>query len=135
MRLRGGFLGFASGPTVLIVAAGRQLVRDLSELLLRAGYKVDIASEVVGQTNVLTAAQLVILFSFKSFWTIGETYKICSTIRRNAPRLPIVVVGSDDVNTKVKLFELGADDYLPESFDHQEFLARVKALVNRNLGI
>jgi DNA-binding response OmpR family regulator len=133
--MRGGFLGFASGPTVLIVAAGRQLVRDLSELLLRAGYKVDIASEVVGQTNVLTAAQLVILFSFKSFWTIGETCKICSTIRRNAPHLPIVVVGSDDVNTKVKLFELGADDYLPESFDHQELLARVRALVKRNIDI
>jgi DNA-binding response OmpR family regulator len=114
-------LGLASG-SVLIIAVGWQGQRagHLSEVLRNAGYKVEIVSGPVHQTT----AQLVVLSGFKSFLSIRETCRICSTIRSNAPHLPIFVVGPDDLDTKVSLFEAGADDYLPLSFDHQEFLAR-----------
>lgn len=130
-------MGLASGGSVLIIAVGwqGQRARHLSELLRNAGYKVEIASGLVHQIRALSAAQLVILSSFKSSWTIKETHRICSTIRSNAPHLPIIVVGPDDLDTKVSLFEVGADDYLPVSFDHQEFLARVKALLKRRIEI
>jgi DNA-binding response OmpR family regulator len=128
-------LGFAYGSSILIISAAKQGVRNLSELLRSAGYEVEIASEAADQKHGLPAVQLVILFIFKSFWTVIEACKICATIRNNAPDLPIIVVGPDHLDTKVSLFEVGADDYLPVSFDHQEFLARVKAFMKRHKGI
>ena len=32
-------------------------------------------------------------------------------------------------------FELGADDYVVEPFDNKEFLARIKSLIRRQVGI
>ena len=43
-----------------------------------------------------------------------------------------MVVGPNDIEAKVRLFELGADDYVVEPFDQTEFLARIKSLVHRN---
>jgi DNA-binding response OmpR family regulator len=52
---------------------------------------------------------------------------ICALIRTNAPKLPILIVGPNDTNAKVRLLEIGADDYMVEPFDNREFLARIKA--------
>jgi DNA-binding response OmpR family regulator len=43
-----------------------------------------------------------------------------------------MVVGPNDIEAKVRLFELGADDYVVKPFDQAEFLARIKSLAHRN---
>ena len=60
--------------------------------------------------------------------------EICSAIRSAAPTLPLIVVGPDDVETKVRLFKVEADDYVVEPFDRTEFLARVSSLIRRSDG-
>lgn len=57
---------------------------------------------------------------------------VCLEIRRSDARTPILVLsGTKDSNTKVALFEAGADDYLTKPFTVAELRARLFALLKR----
>lgn len=131
MRVRSGFSESAGTVTVLVLASGAFTGKNLREMLRTAGYKADVVSKDWDRC-VLTGVQLAVLFSSEPYWRIEQICEICSAIRRNAPDLPVIAVGPNDVETKVRLFELGADDYLVESFDQAELLARIRALIRRN---
>jgi two-component system phosphate regulon response regulator OmpR len=54
-------------------------------------------------------------------------------IRQSSPAVPVIVLGPDiDVESKVTLFELGADDYMVQPFDSLEMLARLRAVIRRS---
>jgi len=52
-------------------------------------------------------------------------------LKQAAPKLPLVVVGPNDVDAKVRLFKIGADDYVVEPFDFRELTARINSLIRR----
>lgn len=57
---------------------------------------------------------------------------VCLTIRRNNLTTPILVLsGMKDANTKVTLFEAGADDYMTKPFTVAELRARLFAVLKR----
>jgi len=58
--------------------------------------------------------------------------EVLQRVRRTNQFVPILVLTArDSVDDKVKLFELGADDYLTKPFAFAELLVRVKALLRR----
>src|ERR1700677_4447358 len=58
--------------------------------------------------------------------------EVLQRIRRTNQFVPILVLTArDSVDDKVKLFEIGADDYLTKPFAFAELLVRVKALLRR----
>jgi two-component system copper resistance phosphate regulon response regulator CusR len=58
--------------------------------------------------------------------------EVLQRIRRKNQYVPILVLTArDSVDEKVKLFEIGADDYLTKPFAFAELLVRVKALLRR----
>ena len=58
--------------------------------------------------------------------------EVLQRIRRINQYVPILVLTArDSVDDKVKVFELGADDYLTKPFAFAELLVRVKALLRR----
>src|SRR6202011_526764 len=58
--------------------------------------------------------------------------EVLQLIRRTNQYVPILVLTArDSVDDKVKLFEIGADDYLTKPFAFAELLVRVKALLRR----
>jgi DNA-binding response OmpR family regulator len=58
--------------------------------------------------------------------------EVLQRIRRTNQFVPILVLTArDSVDEKVKLFEIGADDYLTKPFAFAELLVRVKALLRR----
>lgn len=58
--------------------------------------------------------------------------EVLQRIRRKNQYVPILVLTArDSVDDKVKLFEIGADDYLTKPFAFAELLVRVKALLRR----
>jgi two-component system OmpR family response regulator len=57
---------------------------------------------------------------------------VCLQLRRHDSQTPILVLsGTQDTNTKVSLFEAGADDYLTKPFTVAELRARLFALLKR----
>jgi DNA-binding response OmpR family regulator len=58
--------------------------------------------------------------------------EVLQRIRRRNDLVPVLVLTArDSIDNKVKLFELGADDYLTKPFAFAELQVRVKALLRR----
>ena len=56
-------------------------------------------------------------------------------IRKAGDNTPVVMLTvKDDINTKIRTFNSGADDYVVKPFNMEELLARVKALIRRSQG-
>ena len=118
---------------ILVVACDGSQGEELPEMLQGAGYQVAVTSEAQrGLKFELADMKLAILFCSQAHWLMKYVSEVCDALRRAAPRLPLMVVGPNDIEAKVRLFELGADDYVVEPFDQTEFLARIKSLAHRN---
>jgi two-component system, OmpR family, response regulator TctD len=60
---------------------------------------------------------------------------ILRQLRRNRQDLPVLVTTAKaEINDKVSLLDLGADDYLVKPYDMRELEARLRALVRRPAG-
>jgi two-component system, OmpR family, response regulator TctD len=114
---------------ILVVGSSSIVVEYLTGILCNAGFTVKAASLPFIATHFSSGLQLVILISSTS--DLQKICDMCCRIRTNGPELPVIVVGPDDTDGKVRLFGLGADDYIVEPFDRDEFLARVKALIRK----
>ena len=56
-------------------------------------------------------------------------------LRAEKVRAPVIVItGTNDVDTKVKAFTAGADDYMTKPFHKAELVARINAVVRRSRG-
>jgi two-component system, OmpR family, copper resistance phosphate regulon response regulator CusR len=57
---------------------------------------------------------------------------VLSELRRRSPDLPVVIVSArTDLATKLRGFELGANDYLPKPFSLDELIARIRVQLRR----
>jgi DNA-binding response OmpR family regulator len=58
--------------------------------------------------------------------------ELCRSFKAAAPSVPIVVLSANaDVEDKVLLLELGADDYVTKPFSPKELLARLRRAIRR----
>jgi DNA-binding response OmpR family regulator len=115
-----------------VIASDLPRANHLNGILQSAGHTVEVATDALAAANALPATvQVVVIAGSKPYWPAEHICRICSAIRRAAPKLPVIVVGPDDVEAKVRLFKLGADDYVVEPLDSPEFLARIRALLRR----
>ena len=117
---------------VLVVERDIDARKRLTELLMAGGYDVwavaDGVAEIDGLGSDLPSA---VLLSLESDATSAQ--RLCMAISQSAPAVPVIVLGPDiDVETKVALFELGADDYMVQPFDSLEMLARLRAVIRRS---
>ena len=63
-----------------------------------------------------------------------DGWRICEELRLQQRRTPILMLTArDSVQDRIRGLELGADDYLPKPFDFDELLARVRALIRRDI--
>jgi two-component system, OmpR family, alkaline phosphatase synthesis response regulator PhoP len=53
--------------------------------------------------------------------------QLCKEMKTAAPSIPIIILtASSDLNDKVTLLEMGADDYITKPFSPRELLARLR---------
>ncbi len=116
--------------SVLIVDDDRALVGMVAALLGAEGY--DLLTAYDGETALRRHAEerpdLVILDRRLPGMSGDE---ICKRIRAIAPTPILMLTGEKGEDERVKLLDLGADDYLEKPFGRKELLARVRALLRR----
>lgn len=63
----------------------------------------------------------------------ADGYDVCKEIRKTNRTPIIMLTAKGEVFDKVLGLELGADDYMVKPFDPKELIARVKAVLRRNI--
>ena len=66
---------------------------------------------------------------------IRDGTELLAGLRRDGGRVPLIVISArDDLESRVRSLDLGADDYLVKPFETSELLARMRALLRRQAG-
>lgn len=117
--------------TVLIIEDSRPMQRTLQRLFEAEGLAVRIASDgMAGIEAFRKQAPNVVVLDLKLPRLPGK--ELCRAFKSHAPEVPIVVLSANaDVEDKVLLLELGADDYVTKPFSPKELLARVRRAMRR----
>lgn len=117
--------------TVLIVEDSRPMQRTLQRLFEADGLAVRIASDgVAGLEAFRKQTPSVVVLDLKLPRLPGK--ELCRAFKTHAAAVPIVVLSANaDVEDKVLLLELGADDYITKPFSPKELLARVRRAMRR----
>lgn len=117
--------------TVLVVEDNRALQRTLQRLFASDSLEVQIASDgVEGLEMFKRQIPDVVVLDLKLPRLPGK--ELCREFKMTAASVPIVVLSANsDVEDKVLLLELGADDYVTKPFSPRELLARVRRAMRR----
>jgi len=119
--------------TVLVVEDSRAMQRTLQRLLEADSLQVQIASDgISGLETFRKQPPSAVLLDLKLPGMSGK--ELCREFKTIAASVPIVVLSANaEVEDKVLLLELGADDYVTKPFSPRELLARVRAALRRTV--
>jgi DNA-binding response OmpR family regulator len=117
--------------TVLVVEDSRPMQRTLERLFGSDGLEVQIASDgVAGLEMFRKRIPSVVVLDLKLPRLPGK--ELCRAFKSHAASVPVVVLSANaEVEDKVLLLELGADDYVTKPFSPKELLARVRRAMRR----
>jgi two-component system phosphate regulon response regulator PhoB len=123
-----------TGTTVLLVEDEEQLRRVMKDLLEREGYRVAEARDgVQALDQVDRFAPDVIILDLNLPGIDG--YSVLAQLRsRPATRtIPVVVLtAKGDEDNEVRVFDLGADDFITKPFRAKALSARLEAVLGRH---
>lgn len=116
---------------ILIVEDDKEIASCLKSCLENENFIVDVAID--GEKGSFAARtndyDLIIL---DNTLPKKDGCKVCEEIRKDGKDTPIIMVSvKSEVETKAKLLNMGADDYITKPFSFEELLARVKAILRR----
>lgn len=118
----------------ILVIEDEKGIADFIKLGLKEeGYIVDIFND--GRDGYIAAKKgiynlIIVDLNLPSM----DGIEICSSLRNEKIYTPIIILTvKNRVSDKVKGFDAGANDYLTKPFAFEELLARIKALLFRNI--
>lgn len=120
-------------PKILLIEDNQQIAKNIKTYLeLEEGWEVSTSYN--GEKGLMMAKMCVydlVLLDLMLPWIDGKT--ICQKLGelKNVP--VIIITAKSQLEDKLELFDLGADDYLVKPFDLEELLARAKALLRRGV--
>lgn len=119
---------------ILVVEDNRPMQRTLQRLLEADGLHVRIAGDgSAGLDAFRKQVPSAVILDLKLPHLPGK--ELCRSFKTLAPSVPIVVLSANaDVEDKVLLLELGADDYVTKPFSPKELLARLRRAIRRTAG-
>jgi len=117
--------------SVLVVEDSRAMQRTLQRLFESDSLQVSIASDGLdGLEQFRRELPSVVVLDLKLPGMSGK--ELCREFKAFAASVPIVVLSANsEVEDKVLLLELGADDYVTKPFSPRELLARVRRAMRR----
>src|ERR1700736_190388 len=118
--------------TVLVIEDSRAMQRTLQRLFEADSLGVQIASDGVEGLEIFKKqTPSVVVLDLKLPRLSGK--ELCRAFKTHMPSVPIVVLSANaEIEDKVLLLELGADDYVTKPFSPREVLARVRRAMRRN---
>ena len=119
--------------TVLIVDDERSIRVSLRTILSGLGFEIFEAARGEEALSLVRTAEFDAVLLDINMPGMGGI-DVCRVMRKNSPRLPIVMLtvqGSED--KKVEALDAGADDYITKPFQLRELIARLRAAVRRNV--
>jgi two-component system cell cycle response regulator CtrA len=118
----------------LLIEDDRAAARTTEVLLTSAGFNVYVTDE--GEEGVELAKLYdydVILLDLNLPDMDG--LEVLKTLRKAKIETPIVILsGSAGIDSKIKTFSVGADDYITKPFHKDELVARLHAVARRSRG-
>jgi two-component system, OmpR family, alkaline phosphatase synthesis response regulator PhoP len=118
--------------SVLVVEDSRPMQRTLQRLFEADGLTVELASDgVEGLESFKKNTPSAVVLDLKLPRMPGK--EVCRAFKAQAASVPVVILSANsDVEDKVLLLELGADDYVTKPFSPKELLARVRRAMRRS---
>jgi DNA-binding response OmpR family regulator len=118
--------------TVLIIEDSRPMQRTLQRLFESDGLQVKIAADgTAGLETFRKQTPDIVVLDLKLPGMPGK--ELCRTFKAHASSVPVVVLSANaEVEDKVLLLEIGADDYVTKPFSPKELLARVRRAMRRS---
>jgi DNA-binding response OmpR family regulator len=118
--------------TILVVEDSRPMQRTLQRLFEADSLTVKIASDgPAGLESFRAQPPNAVVLDLKLPGMSGR--ELCRAFKSMAAHVPIVVLSANsEVEDKVLLLELGADDYVTKPFSPRELLARVRRAMRRS---
>lgn len=119
---------------VLLIEDDGMIADALTRALGAAGMEVDWARDgEEGEAALRDATHSVVLLDLGL--PLRDGFDLLAALRRRGDRVPLMVVSArDDLESRVRGLDLGADDYLVKPFETPELLARMRALLRRQAG-
>ncbi len=119
---------------VLVVEDERRLANIVKRGLVEEGYAVDNAFD--GEEGAFmaetTAFDLIIL---DIMLPKKDGVMVCQELREKKINVPILILTArDSIEDRVKGLDAGADDYLVKPFAFRELMARIRALLRREVS-
>ncbi|MDE7454889.1 MAG: response regulator transcription factor [Clostridia bacterium] len=116
---------------ILVVDAEVKLADAVGELLRRNKFVVDVVYD--GEDGYFYAKNgdydVIVL---DVMMPKMDGFEVASKLRQNKCNVPILMLtAKDEVASRVKGLDCGADDYLTKPFAYEELLARIRALTRR----
>jgi len=117
--------------TVLIVEDSQPMQRTLQRLFEADSLQVKLASDGPSGLEFFRAQPpCAVVLDLKLPGMSGK--ELCREFKAMASAVPIVILSANsEVDDKVLLLELGADDYVTKPFSPKELLARVRRAMRR----
>jgi len=118
---------------ILIVDDDLEIRKLLGRYLTDQDYRVSLASDRRSMQDVLVNNEISLIV-LDVLLPDGSGLDICRDLRRNGSEIPVIILTAlkEDVDRIIGL-EIGADDYLGKPFNPRELLARIRAVLRRNL--
>ncbi len=119
---------------ILVVEDEPRLQRNLAKALREEGYAVDTAGDgddgsFKAEANDYDAIILDVMLPKLDGW------ELLARLRQQKKLTPVLMLTARDApSDRVRGLDTGADDYLVKPFDLSELLARVRALIRRNVN-
>ncbi len=119
---------------ILIVEDDVDIGQGLLSALKHAGYSVDwIRDGIAAKTAMLNTSYSLVLLDLGLPGSDGIDV-LASTRNRGATMPVLIVTARDDIDTRIRGLDIGADDYLLKPFNTSELLARIRAVLRRHAG-
>ena len=116
---------------ILIVEDDARIVSFIAKGLAAEGYATSVAPDGNEATRMLArpdSAYDLVLLDLGLPGSSGE--QVLSTLRRRSPLPPVIVLTArSEVEDKVRVLNLGANDYVTKPFSFSELLARIRSVL------